>query len=105
MALVRVGCVPIRQYIGGSGLAPSPSSSFSSKDSGAKTEFENPDDFKNAGNDAWKDEMEGIASWYGEDFNGRLTANGEVYEKNKLTPTHKTRPCGTVVQVTNQRNG
>lgn len=67
--------------------------------------FENPDDFKNLGNDAWKNEMEGIASWYGQDFNGRLTANGEIYDMYKFTAAHKTLPLGTVVKVTNQDNG
>lgn len=49
--------------------------------------------------------MEGIASWYGEDFNGRLTANGEVYDMYKFTAAHKTLPLGTVVKVTNLDNG
>ncbi len=71
----------------------------------APTEFESPDDFKNLDKDAWKGEMEGIASWYGEDFNGRLTANGEVYDMYKFTAAHKTLPLGTVVKVHNLENG
>jgi rare lipoprotein A len=57
------------------------------------------------GKDDWKQEMEGIASWYGEDFNGHLTANGEVYDMYAFTAAHKTLPLGTVVQVTNEDNG
>ena len=93
------GCVPIRQYMGGAGSAPEV------HDDKSKPEFQNPDDFKNADKDAWKNEMEGIASWYGEDFNGRLTASGEVYDMYKYTAAHKTLPLGTVVKVTNEDNG
>src|SRR6056297_1860537 len=46
-------------------------------------------------------EREGIASWYGGKFHGRLTANGERFDANKLTAAHKTLPFGTVVKVTN----
>jgi rare lipoprotein A len=49
--------------------------------------------------------MEGIASWYGEDFNGRLTASGEVYDMYAMTAAHKTLPLGTIVKVTNEENG
>ncbi len=47
----------------------------------------------------------GYASWYGSRFHGRLTANGEVYDMNKLTAANKTLPFGTVVKVTNLENG
>ena len=49
--------------------------------------------------------MEGIASWYGEDFNGHLTSSGEVYDMYEYTAAHKTLPLGTVVRVINQENG
>lgn len=42
-----------------------------------------------------------IASYYGEYFHGRLTANGEIYNMNALTAAHKTLPLGSVVKVTN----
>jgi len=48
---------------------------------------------------------EGIASWYGEEFHGRRTANGEVFDMNGLTAAHRTLPLGTVVKVTNPQNG
>ena len=41
----------------------------------------------------------GHASWYGPRFHGRLTANGERYDKYALTAAHKTLPFGTVVRV------
>ncbi|HKW55195.1 MAG TPA: septal ring lytic transglycosylase RlpA family protein, partial [Stellaceae bacterium] len=47
----------------------------------------------------------GIASWYGEDFHGKYTANGEIYDLNAMTAAHRTLPMPTVVQVTNLDNG
>jgi peptidoglycan lytic transglycosylase len=47
----------------------------------------------------------GIASWYGEQFNEKYTANGEVFDLNGLTAAHKTLPMPTVVRVTNLDNG
>jgi rare lipoprotein A len=48
---------------------------------------------------------EGLASWYGGKFQGRLTSSGEVFDTNLLTAAHKTLPFGTVVKVTNLANG
>jgi len=42
----------------------------------------------------------GMASYYGDEFNGGATASGEAYDKNKLTAAHKTLPMGTKVRVT-----
>lgn len=47
----------------------------------------------------------GVASWYGGNFHGRKTANGETYNMNEMTAAHKTLPFGTRVRVTNTRNG
>jgi rare lipoprotein A len=47
----------------------------------------------------------GIASWYGEDFHGKLTANGERYNMDALTAAHRTLPLPTIVRVTNLENG
>ena len=47
----------------------------------------------------------GIASWYGQDFHGKYTANGEIYDLNAMTAAHRTLPMPTVVQVTNLDNG
>jgi len=49
--------------------------------------------------------QEGVASYYAHEFNGRLTASGEVYDMNKLTAAHKELPFGTMVRVTNLDNG
>jgi len=47
----------------------------------------------------------GIASWYGPGFDGKMTANGEIYDQNALTAAHKTLPMPSIVQVTNLENG
>jgi rare lipoprotein A len=47
---------------------------------------------------------EGLASWYGDDFHGRLTANGEVYDMNSLSAAHPTLPMPSYVRVTNLNN-
>ncbi len=46
-------------------------------------------------------ELDGLASWYGGKFQGRLTANGEVFDTNQLTAAHRTLPFGTIVRVIN----
>ena len=47
----------------------------------------------------------GVASWYGEKFHGRPTANGAIYDMNALTAAHKTLPMPSTVRVTNLDNG
>lgn len=47
----------------------------------------------------------GVASWYGRQFHGRLTANGEVYDMNALSAAHRTMPMPSYARVTNLRNG
>jgi len=47
----------------------------------------------------------GIASWYGPDFHGKKTSNGEVYDMHGLTAAHKTLPLGVYVKVKNTENG
>lgn len=47
---------------------------------------------------------EGVASWYGKDFHGKMTANGEIYDMYGMTAAHKILPFGTKVRVTNLNN-
>ena len=47
----------------------------------------------------------GVASWYGRDFHGKRTANGERYDMHALSAAHKTLPLPTLVRVTNLDNG
>ncbi len=46
----------------------------------------------------------GVASWYGQEFQGNTTANGEVYDLNGFTAAHPTLPFGTTIRVTNLKN-
>jgi rare lipoprotein A len=48
---------------------------------------------------------EGIASWYGPDFHGRLTANGEVFDMHGISAAHPTMPLPSYARVTNLDNG
>ncbi len=50
-------------------------------------------------------EQRGIASWYGQKFNGRKTSSGEIYSICDFTAAHKTLPLPSYVRVTNTRNG
>lgn len=51
------------------------------------------------------DVLVGKASWYGPEFDGRLTASGEVYNQSALTAAHRELEFGTKVRVTNLSNG
>jgi rare lipoprotein A (peptidoglycan hydrolase) len=48
---------------------------------------------------------EGTASWYGPDFHGRRTANGERYDMNGISAAHRTMPMPSYARVTNLDNG
>jgi rare lipoprotein A len=48
---------------------------------------------------------EGIASWYGSDFHGRATANGEIFDADSISAAHPTLPLPSYVRVTNLNNG
>jgi rare lipoprotein A len=48
---------------------------------------------------------EGLASWYGDDFHGRLTANGEIFDMHSIAAAHPTLPMPSYVRVTNVQNG
>jgi rare lipoprotein A len=47
----------------------------------------------------------GIASYYGDDYHGKQTASGEVYDMYGLTAAHNDLPLGTKIRVTNLKNG
>lgn len=56
-------------------------------------------------NEDTKYKAEGLASWYGDDFHGRLTANGEVFDMHSIAAAHPTLPMPCYVRVTNLSNG
>ncbi|MEM6414865.1 MAG: septal ring lytic transglycosylase RlpA family protein [Pseudomonadota bacterium] len=47
----------------------------------------------------------GLASWYGPQFHGRPTANGEIFDKNRISAAHQTLPLPSIVEVRNLENG
>src|SRR6185295_6800745 len=47
--------------------------------------------------------MHGVASWYGEEFAGRTTANGQIFDPAGMTAAHRSLPFGTVLDVTNAK--
>jgi len=49
--------------------------------------------------------MHGVASWYGQEFAGRTTANGEIFDPLLLTAAHRTLPFGTILDVKNSKTG
>ncbi len=49
--------------------------------------------------------QDGVASWYGTDFHGKKTSNGEVYDMHAMTAAHKTLPMNVYVKVRNRENG
>src|SRR6266849_9583331 len=49
--------------------------------------------------------LHGVASWYGQEFAGRTTANGEIFDPMLFTAAHRTLPFGTVVDVMNSKTG
>lgn len=52
-----------------------------------------------------RDSVRGLASWYGKDFHGKPTANGEIYDMHGISAAHRELPLGTVVDVTHLGNG
>ena len=53
---------------------------------------------------SWRDQR-GIASYYGDAFQGKPTSSGEVFDKRAMTAAHRTLALGTRVRVTNLENG
>ena len=49
--------------------------------------------------------QEGIASWYGAEFEGKATASGEIFDSSQLSAAHPTLPFGTTLRITNTQNG
>ena len=60
---------------------------------------------KKASEEAYMANLTGGASFYGEEWNGRRTANGEIFNTYELTAAHKSLPFGTKVKVVNKTTG
>tara|TARA_B100000965_G_scaffold16560_1_gene12474 strand:+ start:694 stop:1158 length:465 start_codon:yes stop_codon:yes gene_type:complete len=88
--LLFISCVVSPRYTSSSGT----SNTFKSKQyKNSKSNINN------------KKILKGVSSWYGPNFHGKLTANGEVYDMYGVTAAHKTLPLNTVARVTNLDNG
>ena len=62
-------------------------------------------EIKNGLNVSFIDKGTITATWYGNEFHGNSTANGEIYNQNGLTAAHRTLPFGTLLKLTNEKNG
>jgi len=76
----------------------SSSTRFGKEDSESKEKYDDE-------NFAILETVDGVASYYSEEFHGRKTANGETYNMYGLTAAHKTYPFNTEVRITNISNG
>ncbi|MBI5471661.1 MAG: septal ring lytic transglycosylase RlpA family protein [Ignavibacteriae bacterium] len=52
----------------------------------------------------YEDELDGVASYYADEFHGRKTSSGEIYDMHALTAAHRTLPFNSIVRVTNLDN-
>ena len=85
---------------------------FATKDAPSKPRSETPsgqstsDESRSSRNPTGKIllTLEGVASYYADDYNGKQTSNGEIYNMNDLTAAHRNFPFGTMVRVTNLEN-
>ena len=127
LLLLQVGCTPLPKYTGGP--RERPSEATSAQRPGLRTPTEPTGSASKpsvpqprtppgpppavsrtgsapTGPERWGDHyLRGLASWYGRDFHGRKTANGEVFDMYKLTAAHRTLPMGTRARVWNVENG
>jgi len=90
--LVLLGCAPAPIYRAGSARETAPAKNDPVKEK-EKPAAEWP-----------LTTVTGIASYYGKEFHGRKTANGETFDMNAMTAAHRTLPFGTMVRVTNLAN-
>lgn len=103
MRIIKIVSVAVLVALGVGFLSLRDSSANERSDSAAK--FESKDANPNLSSVNFIDEGKMIASWYGPRFHGNLTANGEIYDQMALTAAHKSLPFGTILKVTNLRNG
>ena len=115
IALAIQGCTPVGVGTAGPALLSGDELNFDEiPDAVPREEFKsqsgNPESYEIDGvtyrvmetSDGYREE--GLASWYGADFHGRLTSSGDVYDMYLMTAAHKTLPLPTYVRVTNLAN-
>ena len=83
--------------------SPRFNSSISSNNYSSKTFLRS--NTKKIKNNDYKNELYGYSSWYGPNFDGNLTANGETFDQYAVSAAHRTLPLNSIVKVTNLENG
>lgn len=73
--------------------------------SGSYPRFTPRDEAARTSRNAADHNLEGIASYYADEFDGKHTASGEIYNMQAMTAAHRTLPFNTMVRVTNKQNG
>ena len=86
-------CTPAPRYQAGKTSSSSPEKQIK-KNNNKKSSF-----------DKSKKVFRGISSYYGPNFHGKLTANGEIFDMYGVTAAHKELPFNTFIRVTNENNG
>ena len=94
LALIIIGCSSSPRYTKGT----------VSKSTKIKKKVKSSSSSSKSNNVKHRKVMTGISSFYAEDFHGKLTANGEVYDMYGVTAAHKTLPLNTICRVTNLAN-
>jgi len=107
--ILMFGCTPAPRYHSSEIKKIPPIKKTSSQEvnkSTAKKNKNNPENKKQQPKvNLDKKKYQGLSSYYGKQFHGKLTANGEVYDMYGLTAAHKTFPLNTICRVTNLSNG
>lgn len=103
MRIIKIVSVAVLIAVG-VGFLSLRDSSANERGNAANT-FESKDANPNLSSVQLIDEGKMVASWYGPRFHGNLTANGEIYDQMALTAAHKSLPFGTLLRVTNLKNG
>ncbi|MBI3580188.1 MAG: septal ring lytic transglycosylase RlpA family protein [Ignavibacteriales bacterium] len=101
--LLFVGCASSPRFAVKTGGKSEPASPSTPKTSGeSKTDSETKTPHNTTGKVLLT--LEGVASYYADEFHGKLTSNGETFDMNSLTAAHRTFPFGTKIRVTNLEN-
>jgi rare lipoprotein A (peptidoglycan hydrolase) len=83
----------------------SASQRFGKEDKGSDSRYEKNKSIDTETNGEALETLKGIASYYADEYNGKQTSNGEIFNMYDLTAAHKTYPFNTIVRVTNLSNG
>ena len=102
--LFLISCSVAPRYSSGSSKSNKSNGNKSSPRYSSTSAKKNPTNSNLSTSNIKDHKLEGISSWYGPNFHGKLTANGEVYDMYGVTAAHKTLPLNTICRVTNLAN-